>query len=61
MYAAPALSNAYAGEQINSVICQDASGSRTFTWPSNVLAGMTLGSTASKCSAQSFILDGANA
>jgi hypothetical protein len=55
------LSNATAGEQINFIICQDATGSRTFTWPSNVKGGMTIGSTASKCSAQTFIFDGTNA
>ena len=55
------LSNATAGEQINFIICQDATGNRTFTWPSNVKGGMTIGSTASKCSAQSFIFDGTNA
>jgi hypothetical protein len=55
------LSNATAGEQINFIICQDATGNRTFVWPSNVKGGMTIGSTASKCSAQTFILDGTNA
>lgn len=55
------LSNATAGEQINFLICQDGSGSRTFTWPSNVKGGMTIGSTASNCNAQNFIFDGTNA
>jgi hypothetical protein len=55
------LSNATAGEQINFIICQDGNGNRTFTWPSNVKGGMTIGSTASKCSAQNFIFDGTNA
>jgi hypothetical protein len=55
------LSNATAGEQIHFLICQDATGSRTFAWPSNVKGGMTIGSTASKCSAQTFIFDGTNA
>jgi hypothetical protein len=55
------LANATAGEQINFIICQDATGNRTFTWPSNVKGGMTIGATASKCSAQNFIFDGSNA
>jgi len=53
------LANASMGEQLSFVICQDSTGSRTFVWPSNVKGGMTVGSTASKCSAQSFVFDGA--
>lgn len=55
------LSNAAAGQFLYFEICQDATGSRTFVWPSNVKGGMTIGSTASKCSAQSFIFDGTSA
>ena len=55
------LANATAGEQINFLICQDVTGNRTLVWPSNVKGGMTIGSTASKCSAQTFIFDGATA
>ena len=55
------LSNATAGQTLNFVICQDATGSRTFVWPTNVLGGMAIGSTASKCSAQSFVFDGTKA
>jgi len=55
------LSNATAGQSINFLICQDGTGSRTFVWPTNVLGGMTIGSTLSKCSAQNFIFDGTNA
>jgi len=55
------LANAAAGEQIHFLICQDATGNRTFVWPNNVRGGMTIGSTASKCSAQTFIFDGTNA
>ena len=55
------LSNATAGETVNFIICQDATGSRTFVWPTNVLGGMTIGATLSKCSAQNFIFDGTNA
>jgi len=52
------LTNAIAGQQINFVICQDASGGHTFQWPTNVRGGMTIGASASTCSAQSFIFDG---
>jgi hypothetical protein len=55
------LSNASTGQTISFIICQDATGGRTFVWPTNVLGGMTIGSTASKCSAQNFIFDGTNA
>jgi hypothetical protein len=55
------LSNASAGQSINFIVCQDATGGRTFAWPTNVLGGMAIGSTASKCSAQDFIFDGTNA
>jgi hypothetical protein len=55
------LANATTGEQINFIICQDGTGNRTFVWPTNVKGGMTIGSTASKCSAQNFIFDGTNA
>ena len=55
------LANAAPGEQINLIICQDGTGSRTFVWPSNVKGGMTIGTTASKCSAQTFVFDGTNA
>jgi hypothetical protein len=55
------LSNASAGEQIMFITCQDSTGNRTFAWPSNVKGGMTIGSTASKCSTQGFIYDGTNA
>jgi len=55
------LSNATAGEQINFIIYQDSTGSHTFVWPTNVKGGMTIGSTLSTCSAQSFIFDGTNA
>jgi hypothetical protein len=55
------LSGATAGQSLTFVICQDGTGSRTFTWPANVKGATTIGSTASKCSAQTFIYDGTNA
>jgi len=56
-----ALSNAATGQTLSFVVCQDSTGGRTFVWPTNVLGGMTIGSTASKCSVQDFIFDGTNA
>lgn len=56
------LSNAQAGQWINVIICQPASGGPyTFAWPSNARGGMTIGTTAGKCSVQSFALDGTSA
>jgi hypothetical protein len=43
------------------LICQDATGSRTFVWPTNVKGGGTIGATLSTCSAQTFLWDGTNA
>lgn len=42
-------------------IIQDGSGGHTFTWPSNVIGGCTIGSTASQVTLQHFIWDGTNA
>lgn len=55
------LVNAAAGQPLNFIVCQDATGSRTMAWPSNVKGAMTIGSTAGKCSAQSFVFDGTSA
>jgi hypothetical protein len=52
------VSGAAAGQTANFIICQDATGSRTFTWPSSFHGSMTIGSTASKCNAQPFAYDG---
>jgi hypothetical protein len=47
--------------KVNIQACQDATGSRTITWPSNVKGNITIGTTASKCSMQSFeSFDGTN-
>jgi hypothetical protein len=55
------LVNVAAGQPLNFIVCQDATGSRTLSWPLNVKGAMTIGSTAGKCNAQSFVFDGANA
>ena len=52
------VSGATAGQIVNFIICQDSTGSRTFNWPSSFRGATTVGSTASKCSAQSFVFDG---
>ena len=55
------LANATAGEQLTFIVCQDATGSRSFAWPTNVKGGAVVGSKRDTCSTQSFIFDGANA
>jgi hypothetical protein len=52
------VSGAIAGQIANFIVCQDGTGSRTFTWPSSFHGAMTIGSAASKCNAQSFAYDG---
>ena len=37
------------------LICQDGTGGWSFVWPVNVHGGMIIGTTPSKCSAQSFM------
>jgi hypothetical protein len=54
------VSGAVAGQSANFIICQDGTGSRTFTWPASFHGAMTIGSTASKCNGQSFAYDGTN-
>jgi hypothetical protein len=54
------ISGGSAGQLATFVICQDATGSRTFAWPSNFFGNMTIGATASKCNAQTFTFDGTN-
>ena len=57
------ISNPTSGEQILLLLCQDATGSRTMAWPSNLkLAGgsYTLTTTASKCDTLTAAYDGSN-
>lgn len=54
------LVNLTDGIQVSFLICQDASGGRQFTWPPNVRGAMQIGAVPGKCSAQSFLSDGAN-
>ena len=40
------------------LICQDHTGGHVFTWPVNVLGGMTVNAVPDRCSAQQFVSDG---
>jgi hypothetical protein len=55
------LSNPKSGQLIVFKVCQDATGSRTFAWPSNVSNPSTVDGTASGCTQQTFVYDGTNA
>jgi hypothetical protein len=56
------LVNAQAGQWLHFIVCQPSSGGPfTFNWPGTVRGGMTVGTTAGKCSAQSFVFDGTSA
>jgi len=52
------LSGGTAGQTLTAIVCQDSTGSRTWTWASAFKGGFTVTATASKCDAQSFIGDG---
>lgn len=57
------ISNATTGQSITLLLCQDATGSRTMTWPTNLkLSGgaFTLTTTASKCDSLTAVYDGSN-
>jgi hypothetical protein len=49
------IANSAAGQIVVFIICQDATGGRTFVWPAQFHGAMTIGATASKCSAQDFV------
>src|SRR6185437_1233708 len=55
------LVNAVAGEILTFIIIQDATGSRSFQWPTNVKTAEVISATANSRSIQSFIFDGTNA
>jgi len=42
-------------------LTQDATGGRTFTWPSNIIGGCTIGSLPNQVTTQEFIWNGTNA
>jgi hypothetical protein len=55
------VGQATTGQDIAWIICQDATGGRTFTWPSSVPSHMVIDATANACSRQAFRWDGTNA
>lgn len=55
------LVSASAGQMLVFVICQDATGGRTFVWPTSMKGGGTIGTAASKCSVQEFVWEGSSA
>ena len=55
------LTHADAGQQLSFEICQDGTGGRTFVPPTNVQGWVAISSTASACTTEAFLFDGANA
>jgi hypothetical protein len=53
--------NATVGQDLAFIICQDATGGRTFAWPTRVPSHMVVDPTANTCSRQAFRWDGTNA
>jgi hypothetical protein len=49
------------GQLLIFKVCQDATGSRTFAWPTGFTAAATISPVASACTKQSFYWDGSNA
>lgn len=54
------VSNATTGQMIAFRLCQDATGGRTFTWPTTFLRPPTIASGASACTNPTFFYDGTN-
>jgi hypothetical protein len=52
------LSNAVAGQTINFIVCQDATGGRTFVWPANFLNAPSIYAGANQCKGAGFAFDG---
>lgn len=51
------------GQSLTLLLCQDTTGSRSFTWPTNVRlagGGITLTRTPNKCDTVSMLFDGFN-
>src|SRR5678816_2421614 len=55
------LTGLTAGAHVTFIIIQDATGSRTFTWPANVQNAQAVGISANERDVQEFVWDGANA
>lgn len=54
------FSNGSLGGFYTFIICQDSTGSRTFSFPSGFHGAMTIGSNANECSAQTFFATATN-
>jgi hypothetical protein len=51
------------GQALTMLLCQDSTGARNFTWPTNVRlagGGITLTKTPNKCDVVSMVFDGFN-
>jgi hypothetical protein len=57
---ASTLSGLTAGAHVTFKIIQDATGSRAFAWPPNVLNAQTVGTAANEIDVQEFFFDGTN-
>lgn len=57
---APTFPNANAGETYTVIICQDATGNRTWVWPVKIHGGIVVGVQPNNCSVQEFVSDGDN-
>lgn len=55
------LIGAEAGHTLTFEICQDATGSRTFAWPSQMAGAIAILSSANVCTTEIFVFDGAAA
>jgi hypothetical protein len=56
----PTFTNPIAGQHFMLQLCQNATGSFTFTFPASFKGAGTIGSTASECSTQEFFYNGTN-
>jgi hypothetical protein len=59
--ASSSLAGATTGQILSFTICQDATGGRTFAWPTNMLNAATVSKLANACTNQVFIYNGASA
>lgn len=55
------LIGAEAGQWLSFLICQDGTGSRTFSWPSQINGPITIGSGANTCTLETYRFDGTTA
>ena len=55
------LSNAKAGQSLTFILIQDATGGRSFVWPTNLLRACTISATAGASTVLTAIYDGTNA